>query len=387
MPAGASPRPTDDLGRYRLFNIPPGQYVVSAAVGAVSGADVPGYARSYFPGSPNPGEAQFVTMGLSQEVTGVDFALSRTKTARVSGTLLDASGEPKMGGSLKLLPSTRSNAVTSVEAGARIGADGRFEFPNVPAGQYVIQADRGRKGSAVEGEFGALVVSVNGEDVKDLVLQTSAGSTITGRITFDAYDPSKRPLPGGSCSCGADRSDLSPPSPANADDASGLELRRQRRERSAAAAAPARPAGWALKEIRVDGIDATDRPFPFGGSDQSLSDVEVVLTDRVSQLFGTIADDRGRPAPGTSLVVFSGDRDRWYPGSRYMAQTRADANGAFTIAGLPSGTYYAAAVGRLPSDGPDSWRDADYLNALLPRAATVTLGDGERQSLTVRLAR
>ena len=327
-------------------------------------------------------------MGLSQEVTGVDFALSRTKTARVSGSLLDASGEPKMGGSLKLLPSTRSNAVTSVEAGARIGADGRFEFPNVPPGQYVIQADRGRKGSAVEGEFGALVVSVNGEDVKDLVLQTSAGSTITGRITFDAYDPSKRPLPGGIVLVPVPIDpDLSPPSPANADvhpdwsfDVSGVNGPRRLQLQRA-------PAGWALKEIRVDGIDATDRPFPFGRSDQSLSDVEVVLTDRVSQLFGTIADDRGRPAPGTSLVVFSGDRDRWYPGSRYMAQTRADANGAFTIAGLPSGTYYAAAVGRLPSDGPDSWRDADYLNALLPRAATVTLSDGERQSLNVRLAR
>src|SRR5262249_10581460 len=47
---GASlPRPTDDLGRYRLFNVPPGQYVVSASVGEVQSADVPGYARGYYP--------------------------------------------------------------------------------------------------------------------------------------------------------------------------------------------------------------------------------------------------------------------------------------------------------------------------------------------------
>src|SRR5262249_27395780 len=43
-------RPTDDLGRYRLFSVPPGQYVVSAAIGEVQSADLPGYARAYYPG-------------------------------------------------------------------------------------------------------------------------------------------------------------------------------------------------------------------------------------------------------------------------------------------------------------------------------------------------
>ncbi len=37
----------------------------------------------------------------------------------------------------------------------------------------------------MEGEFAAFSVTVNGTDVKDLLVQTSPGSTITGRITFD----------------------------------------------------------------------------------------------------------------------------------------------------------------------------------------------------------
>src|SRR5439155_6332991 len=54
------------------------------------------------------------------------------------------------------------------------------------------------------------------------------------------------------------------------------------------------PAGWALQEIRVNGIDLDDRPLSFGRKSQSVTDVEVVLTDRVNELEGTIVDDRGR---------------------------------------------------------------------------------------------
>ena len=51
------------------------------------------------------------------------------------------------------------------------------------------------------------------------------------------------------------------------------------------------PDGWTLKAIRINGIDVTDRPLVFGRPDQSMTDVEVVLTDRINQLTGTITDD------------------------------------------------------------------------------------------------
>ncbi len=49
----ASPRRTDDRGRYRLFGLPPGRYLVGAVVGQLltdqSTLDIPGYLRTYFP--------------------------------------------------------------------------------------------------------------------------------------------------------------------------------------------------------------------------------------------------------------------------------------------------------------------------------------------------
>jgi protocatechuate 3,4-dioxygenase beta subunit len=386
VPAGGATLVTDDLGRFRTYGMAPGQYVVSATVGDVSSADLPGYTRSYYPGTPNASEAQFVTVALSQEVTGIDFSLAREKTALISGTLLDATGTPSTRGSVRLMTSQRSASAVSTSIGARLLADGRFEFPNVTPGQYVIQVDRGRRGSAVEGEFGAMPVSVNGVDLTGLVLQTSAGSSIAGRVTFDSYLGAKVPRPGAieitPVPIDPDQSTLSPASADVHDDWSfsiaGVNGPRRLQLQRA-------PAEWTLKEIRVRGIDVTDRPLAFGRNDQSLSDVDVVLTDRINELTGAIVDDRGRPALGSHVVVFATDRDRWYPASRFVRQTAAGTDGAITLAGLPPGSYYAAAVAALPADGDDAWQDPAYLESLVSRARAFALGEGQKQVLNLKI--
>jgi len=58
----------------------------------------------------------------------------------------------------------------------------------------------------------------------------------------------------------------------------------------------------------------------------------------------------------------------------------------FTAAGLPSGSYYAAAVEEAPNDGDDAWQDPGYLRTLVTRALSVTLGDGQTVPLALRLA-
>ena len=143
---------------------------------------------------------------------------------------------------------------------------------------------------------------------------------------------------------------------------------------------------WTLEEILVHRLDATDRPLPFGRSDQSLTDVEVVLTDRMTELSGTIADDRATPAAGARLIVFPTNRDRWYPGSRFLRTTAAGTDGAFTLTGLPMGTYYAGAVAQLPQEGSEAWQDRAFLESLVPRASTVTLSEAQKISLILRLA-
>jgi len=225
-------------------------------------------------------------------------------------------------------------------------------------------------------------------DAADLVRPMSGGSSIRGRFSFETLDPSKQPSPSGiELSPIPVDADLSPQNNfarANIHADGTFEI--------AGVNGPRRlqllrtPPGWALKEIRVHDVDITDRVLPFGRKDQSLTEVEVVLTDRVSELVGTIRDDKARPAPAATVIVFSTDRDRWYPASRFVRKTAAAADGTFALTGLPAGTYHAAATAHLPSDGEDAWQVPEFLDALIPQSSTVTLTEGQPLSLDVRVA-
>jgi hypothetical protein len=383
-----SNRTTDERGQYRIYAITPGTYIISAVVGSVLTADLPGYVRSYAPGTPDPSEAQIVSIGASEEVAGVDIALSRVPTARIAGQMMNAAGQPSGSGSLMLMPSEYSTTVTGVGVGARILSDGRFEFPNVSPGQYVIQSNRGRPNHWTEGEFAALRVAVNGADVDNLLIQTSNGSSITGRITFDASDTTrKQPGPGniGLVPQPADF-DLCPPGNyATADIAADWTFR------IAGINGPRRlqltrvPGGWALERILAGGADITDKPIDFGRDDQSLDDVEVVLTDRINQIRGSVMNDHAQPAAGAAIVLFSADPGRLYPGSRFMSRAVSRPDGTFVVGGLPSGTYHVATVAQIPAGGPQAWQDPAFLDSLIPSASTVTLGDGQTASVNLKL--
>src|ERR1043166_455254 len=162
VPRVASRR-TNELGTYRIWGLLPGEYFVSATVGQVGSDDLPDYGVTYFPGTPNPSEATRVHVGGSQDIANVDFSLARVKPATIRGTTLTSSGDPYQGG-VRMRPSRRRGIVAGF-VGARTFPDGRFEFPNVAPGDYVIEAFKGN-------EFGWRGVTVNGDDVSNVDVQT-----------------------------------------------------------------------------------------------------------------------------------------------------------------------------------------------------------------------
>ncbi|PYQ89891.1 MAG: hypothetical protein DMG02_11335 [Acidobacteria bacterium] len=373
---GLNARRTNDLGRYRLFGLQPGDYVVAASVGQVGTDDLPGYATTFFPGTPNPAEAQLVRVGIAEDAFGVDFALTPVKTARIMGTTLTSTGEPFQGG-IRMRASRRS-ATAGADVGAITRADGTFEFPNVPAGEYVLEGSKNN-------ELGWQVVSVNGTDLEGVVVQTMPGSDISGRVTFEgAATPNRRRLE--LAAIPAD-SDFAGRGAAQADIHDDFTFHigpvlGPRRLRLARA-----PAGWMLKAIRLDGQDVTDAVMAFGRPNQSLRDVEIVLTDVVTHLSGRVADSRGAPAADCTVIVFPVDEDRRYDGSRFFATVRPAQGGAIDLAGLPEGTYFVSAVDRLPEGSgisEDAWQDPELLERAARKAVRVTLQQGQTVSVTLR---
>ena len=189
--SGVRSRLTDDRGQYRLFDVPPGDYVVVAVPAPNNPRFLPatnqiGYAPTYYPGTPTPADAQSVNVGLSQTSPGVDFALAVAAPAQISGTAFDSGSKPldARGSQMALATSDRWGGL-SVAMRTEI-VNGRFAFTNVAPGEYVLQAIGPRPPDARgEGEFAATRLAVNGRDIDGVVLQTSAGSRAAGRVRLD----------------------------------------------------------------------------------------------------------------------------------------------------------------------------------------------------------
>jgi hypothetical protein len=397
---------TNDQGRYRLYAVPPGQYVV---VARPADAPVPpGYTSTYFPGNPHASGAKPVTVGVSQEVAGVDIPLARVTGARLSGVVVDSTGKPIMA-RVSLIPALRSGGSVMVDWMSKVSDhDGRFEIASVSPGEWVLQAAAVAALSSrqQEGEFVSQHVSVSGADLRDLHLQLSAGSHVAGHIVFDGVgsaDPAAVRI--GTVPADVDRAPfmgrpvalpngivtgtpalVTSPATATAevkpDGSFELDaLNGPRRFRLIRA-----PASWSVKTIRANGRDVTDEPLSFGRKDESLTDVEIVLTNRAASVAGVVTDARGRPAAGSVVLAFATDPDRWYQGSRFLAFTRAGSDGSFAVVDLPQGEYHVAAIDWMQgSDSYGEWQDPEFLASIAPRATRIILADGQAMSATPRL--
>ena len=371
---------TDDRGMFRLYGIAPGRYVLSVTVARALRVDAAselettlptlGAISFFYPGTTTISEAQTLEVRAGEEVTGLVVNYASPPLATISGTVRMGDGQPQSARIsayvVQPMPFTSSG---SSSTNVVVKEDGSFTIKDLPPGPYMLSANVFPQ----NGYQAESIVTLDGADLHvPLVLGRSPAAR--GRVTFFGAAPPGGPsrvvqfvnehleAPAGTRGAQT-RNDWT-------FEATGVFGRNRIRVQP--------PRGWRLDRIRLGDRDITDAVLDFGVGD--IWGIEVILTNRLAEATIVVKDQSGSETRDATVVLFAEDRSKWGPDSRFIGTARADQMGRIVSRSLPPGQYHVAAVTNLE---PGDEMDPAVLERLLPRAATVSLRDGETVAVVV----
>jgi protocatechuate 3,4-dioxygenase beta subunit len=412
-PAGADQ--SDDRGQYRVFGLPPGDYYVSASAGGVEQvvreaignpagvqqSEASGYAPTYFPGVTSASDATRLKLAPAQEISGVDFQIQVVPFATVKGIVAggaatvvlipEEGGGPTLGalgGALAALagrggPGRGGRGVFGGGMRAATRSDGSFSIQNVTPGKYTIvaRAESGPNGSS---RTAVQQLIVAGEEVT-VALTPVPGVQLGGTITFEAAGTPPpdgftgfrvTPVALGTAAAaisgrGGRPGDVGQTGQfAITDVAPGVYVLRA-----------SAPRGWAMKAVYLDGRDITDQPIEV--KSENVSGLNVIFTDKISSLKGTVRDARSNGAIDVTVILFPSDERLWLPQSRQIITARTDSSGSYHLSAVPAGDYLVIAVEEVDQG---EWFDPSYLDQIRSRATKIRIDEGDQRTQDLKVA-
>ncbi len=388
LPAGGGDT-TDDQGAFRIYGLMPGDYVVSATVRndtgvmtmpnqrLMSGVEQ-GFAPTYYPGTPSLSDAQRISVGAGQEVSGITFGMTPTRVARISGRVIGGTAGNADGSFVMLMPD-EAMGMGGMLPGSMVQRDGTFVVNAVPPGRYTLRVQP--RGSDPDGLAGSVSVVAAGLDLDNVVIALQKPGTLAGRIEFEGGPPAGlaagevhvRPM-----SLDPMSRSFFPIPPRTHDDftfsirgASGPTLIR-------VSGAP----GWYVQSVEASGEDVTDTPITLAAG-VDVQGVRILMTQTASSVSGVVRDDRGNAVLDATVIVFPADDTKWTFQSRFIKIARPDTAGRFELRGLPAYAGYRA-IALQGLEGMQAY-DPEFLSSVRDRAESLALAAGETKALDLRL--
>jgi protocatechuate 3,4-dioxygenase beta subunit len=365
---------TDDLGEYRIFDLEPGKYYLSATYrrqtmmamndrGAPDTSEEEGYAPTYFPGTSDPAGAVAIEITAGEVLTGEDLTLRKTRTVRVRGRVTNSMGEGlPLSVILMLMPRNTRLADFSAPLRTRPARNrgGIFEFRGVPPGAYVLMArwsDDG-KGYHVKQPIdvgndsidGVTVLLTPGLEVKGQIRIDGPAQQTTGRyhVILEAQGPFSMGRTG---------------APAKEDGSFAIE-------NVSADHYTVNVQGlgenFYVKSMSMGDVDAMETGLDF--TNGAAGTVEILLSPNGGQVEGTVADSNQQPAAGATVVLVPDTRHREQ--SMLFKTATADALGHFNIKGIAPGDYKLFAWQDVESG---AYQDPEFLKPYETRGETVAI--------------
>jgi protocatechuate 3,4-dioxygenase beta subunit len=366
---------TNDIGEFRLAGLAPGDYYIvtrqrDGRVDALSD-EAFGYGTMLYPGGSTLASAEPVKVGLGQQVTGVNLAVSASRTAVITGVVVDETGRPMAAQRVTMTDGPDVAGLGGVLGGTETDASGAFRIASVRPGNYSVSASNQERSGDVE-------LEVREADVSGVTIVMGSGGTLRGRVAAPAGPPGPKAgliqlcaLTLGAARCASRAPRVGPDGAFAWSGVRGASLVR----------AYGMPAGWWLKAVLQGERDITDVPLPIKHGDV-VGGLEIVFDDKPTVLSGRVADSSGSAVSDYTAIVFPADEARWTPESRFIAAERPDQTGRVRMTGLPPGEYLVAAV-EWVEEG--QWLDPQFLQRLRPLASKLVLDHGQAATVQLKL--
>ena len=378
-----------------------------------------------FAGGKSLEQASMVAVQAGEDRDGVNVRLDPVPAVRISGRL-DGPADARGGVFVRLLVRGLEELGWGSEAGTTVsGPDGSFMFGNVPAGNYILDVAtsmseytigpmgmfyavepprppgvRGisRQGGLLDGStFGSVDMPLNGVRVWARTPVTATGDTtgiavplqptisVGGKFVTEPAAGLPVPAPPRymsiqSASGNAWQGTSSSVSARNVPEG---EFRIEGLVSGEYLFDTSSNAGWMVKSVVANGRDHTFVPLDLT---TSISDVVVTLTNDIPQLSGVVTAQAGGSGANVIVVAFPFERAQWTNNGvrpTRIKTTQTSSNGSFRLPSLPAGRYYVVAI---PATNVGAWREPGFFERAAPNASDITLGWGEKKSISVRVA-
>lgn len=366
---------SDDLGRYRLANLPAGHYWIRTGAGDAANWDRR-YVPEFFPGTLQQDDTNRVDLETGQERNGLDIHLTKYEGVTVSGRIempAGAAASPRMP-----FLSLQRNLFgwPDMFTGSQRN-DGSFTIRHVPPGNYVLRASAGnaadflgeQKLQVGDSDVEGIVIAVHEVQAVDLagtVVMESGGSAPA--VTIGLYAQAGGSARTISVRPGEDGSfvfkGVLPGHYGNLQVIPNLSA-------ASGAATPAVVYGYPVS-ARLGDTEVLQTGFDLAGP--PAGPLRITLRSRMLEIPGKLLDASGAPVAGADLVLIGTG------GVISAATTHADGTFAFSARQPGDVRVYLA-------DDPDNYADLDYLKDHENDFPMIHVVEGTNPPLTLRLPR
>jgi hypothetical protein len=305
--------------------------------------------------------------------------------------------------SARRITSDGSRPFDGYSTGNGVRPDGTFRLVLAP-GEYQLDAHANPRlmngpPRPEEEQFATAKVSVASGAEEAVSMTIGRGATATGRVIFEGTTPPpaspgkvRVPLFSEIGECRSGEATVAADWSFKIEGLAGT-----------CSAPPSQMAGfgrWMLKAVMINGDDIASAPFTFQ-PDQQLRNVQIVVTDKRSDMLFHVSDESGQPTRDYVVVVFPVEKSKWAGGGRIFVGPPPDLVGGRgsslsnlpgpiasgrpqrreAMPGLRPGEYYVVAVDDLE---PDDSRDPTVLERLRSSAVRVNVSEGVDADVPLR---